>query len=75
MSTCGTTPPRPRRGRVDRHGGFDQDVVGGLGPDEWVLANIPAVDELTDLDPEVADVPAGAAVHGFAFDHSEPDLD
>jgi hypothetical protein len=49
--------------------------VGGLGPDDWVLAVVPAVDELTDLDHEVADGAEAAAVDGLALDDSEPDLD
>lgn len=52
---------------------FVQDVVGGLGPDEWVLAVVPAVDELTDLDHEVGDGAEGVAVDGLAFDDFEPD--
>jgi hypothetical protein len=40
-----------------------------------VLAVVPAVDELTDLDHEVADGAERAAVDGLAFDDSEPDLD
>jgi hypothetical protein len=39
-----------------------------------VLAVVPAVDELTDLDHKVADRAEGAAVDGLVLDNSDPDL-
>jgi hypothetical protein len=55
--------------------GFLEDLVGGLGPDERLAAVVPAVDEGTDLDHQLADGGEGAAVDGLAFDDPEPDLD
>jgi hypothetical protein len=53
--------------------GFLENLVGGLGPDEGVAAVLPAVDEGTDLDHQLADRGEGAAVDGLAFDDPEPD--
>src|SRR4051794_16304555 len=48
---------------------------GGLGPEEWVGAVVPAVDEGADLGVEFVDGAEGAAADGLAFDDAEPDLD
>jgi len=34
---------------------FGEDLVGGLGPGQWVAALVPAVDEGADLGAEVLD--------------------
>src|SRR4051812_27526492 len=52
-----------------------EDLVGGLGPDERVLAVVPAGDERLDLGGQVADRGEAAAADGLAFDDAEPDLD
>src|SRR6478609_3099772 len=51
-----------------------EDLFGGLGPDEWVLALVPAVNEGPDLDHQVADGGEGATVDGLLLDDGEPDL-
>src|SRR6478609_1088935 len=51
------------------------DLVGGLGPDERVLAVVPAGDEGTDLDHQVAHRGEAATADGLALDDAEPDLD
>ena len=55
--------------------GFCEDLVGGFGPDEGLAAVVPAVDEGSDFDHQVADRGVSAAVDGLAFDDAEPDLD
>ena len=52
-----------------------EDLVRGLGPDEGLLAVVPAVDEGADLGHQVADGGEAAAADGLAFDDAEPDLD
>jgi hypothetical protein len=54
---------------------FVEGVFGGLGPDERVLAVIPASDEGADLDHQVAGGGEAAAADGLASDDAEPDLD
>ena len=52
-----------------------EDLVGGFGPDEWVFASVPAVDEGPDLGGEVAGRGERAAADGLALNNAEPDLD
>ena len=54
---------------------LDEDIVGGLGPDEWVLALVPAGVEGADLAHQVGDGGEGAAADRLAVDDAEPDRD
>ncbi len=47
--------------------GFLDDVLGGHGPDEGVLALVPAVDEGAELRVEVLDGLEDAAAHSLAY--------
>jgi maleylacetate reductase len=55
--------------------GFRDDRVGVLGPDEWVAAFVPALDEPFDRLDQVADGVEAAAADGLAGDDPEEDLD
>ena len=46
-------------------------MLGCLGPDEGVLAAVPAVDEGPDLDHQVADEREDAGADGLAFDPTQ----
>jgi hypothetical protein len=52
-----------------------QDLVGGFGPDEWVTAVVPAVDESADRGDEFFDVAECAASDRLPGDDPEEDLD
>lgn len=54
---------------------FFEDFVVGLGPDEGVLAVVPAGDELTDLRVEVFHGCEDATTDRLPVDDPEPDLD
>jgi hypothetical protein len=52
-----------------------QDLVGGLGPDEWVAALVPAVDEAADRTDEFLDAGEGASADRLSGDDPEEHLD
>ena len=52
-----------------------EDLVWGFGPDERMLAVVPAVDEVADLDHQVPHGRERAAADGLAFDDPKPHLD
>lgn len=54
---------------------FGEDLVGGLGPGEWVAALVPAVDEGADLGVEVLDGGEDSSADGRTVDDGEEDLD
>ena len=54
---------------------FGEDLVGGLGPGEWVTALVPAVDEGADLGVEVLDGDEDSSADGRTVDDGEEDLD
>ena len=54
---------------------FVEDFFGYFGPDKWVCAGVPAVDEGADGGGEIADGSEGAASGGLAFNDAEPDFD
>lgn len=54
---------------------FGEDLVGGLGPGEWVVALVPAVDEGADLGVEVLDGGEDSSADGRTVDDGEEDLD
>ena len=47
---------------------FGEDLVGGLGPGEWVAALVPAVDEGADLGVEVLDGGEDSSADGHTAD-------
>src|SRR3954447_12234396 len=51
------------------------DLVGCLGPGEWVASVVTAVDEGADGGDEVFDAVEGSAADGLAGDDPEEDLD
>ena len=51
------------------------DLFGGLGPDERVVAVVPSRLLCPDLGHEVVDGGEAAAADGLALDDAEPDLD
>ena len=54
---------------------FGEDLVGGLGPGEWVTALVPAVDEGADLGVEVLNGGEDSSADGRTVDDGEEDLD
>ena len=54
---------------------FGEDLVGGLGPGEWVAALVPAVDEGADLGVEVLDGGEDSSADGRTVDDGQEDLD
>jgi hypothetical protein len=52
-----------------------REWVGDVSPDGGMAAAVPAVDECTDLDHQLADRGEGATVDDLAFNDPEPDLD
>jgi len=53
---------------------FRDDRVWVLGPEEWLAAFVPAVDERGDGLDQLADRAEGAAADGLAGDDPEEDL-
>jgi len=51
------------------------DLVGGLGPGEWLAAGVPVVDESGDRADEVGDGVERAAADRLPGDDAEEDLD
>lgn len=53
---------------------FGEDLIGGFGPDEWLAAVVPAVDECPDLGRQVTNRDEDAAMDGLLLDDPEPNL-